>query len=166
MKENAMIKADENSSQSLFDQANDAWDRGENEKAFELLNLAANQGEIYAYNTIGYFLDEGVGVPQNKDMALLWYKKAAKNKDICAFMNIGVWYRNLGNVKRASYWFLKALHSGDGDAAIALAKICIDRGTKQSRAQAVKYLNISLVSDNVISDTHDEARRILKQINS
>src|SRR5215468_3200373 len=116
-------------SEDLFVQANKEHESGRVKKAYKLFVRAAREGHPYAQNSVGYFLDNGIGVAQNKKKAIHWYRKAARKGDICAIANLGTVYRDLGNLRRAAFWFKRALAAGDGDAALELAKIHL---TKES----------------------------------
>ena len=48
-----------------FFAANDAWDAGAHKKALSLFLKAAAAGETHALNSVGYFLDHGIGVKQD-----------------------------------------------------------------------------------------------------
>src|SRR5437868_13724030 len=106
---------------NLFDQANKQWEFKKYTKAYKLFLQSAMAGDAYAFNTLGYFLDYGIGVPQDKNAALSWYKKAAKNGDICAYSNIGVFYKEQGNFRQAKFWLSRAIDKGDGDALLEMA---------------------------------------------
>jgi TPR repeat protein len=51
--------------------------------------LAANQNNSFAQNSIGVLYDNGFGVPQDYYIAMNYYLKAAGNNDNVAKENIG-----------------------------------------------------------------------------
>lgn len=59
-------------------------------KAYEYILKAAQNGLVSAQCRLGCYFEQGIGVPQNNETALKWYKKAAmKNNSyaICAIAN-------------------------------------------------------------------------------
>lgn len=149
---------------AIFYQANQKWDAGDVKNAFTLFTLAAEQGDPKAFNSLGYFFDNGIAVSKNSERALFWYKKAAKSGDIVAYTNIGTVYRELQNFDRARYWFMKAINSGDGDAALEMAKLYHRSKKKSDLLQVVKYLRIALKSNNITDEATDQAKALLEKI--
>jgi TPR repeat protein len=150
---------------NMFDEANRVWDAGNVKKALKLFTAAAEQGDIYAQNSLGYFFDLGIASPKNKKKALLWYKKAAQGGDTSAYINIATVYRDAGNVERARFWFLKAIKSNDGDAALELGKLYLESQNKKGLLQASKYLLLALRSKNITQDSVEEAKLLLEGLN-
>ncbi|MFC5474682.1 tetratricopeptide repeat protein [Paraherbaspirillum soli] len=149
---------------NLFERANQEWDAGNVEKAFELFNLAASEGDTYALNSIGYFFDHGIGMSKDREKALSWYRKAAKSGDSCAYSNIGLVHRDSGNIRRAKFWLSKAVDEGDGDAALELAKLHLQGPSKRSRELAMKYLQVASKSDSITQASREEAELLLKDV--
>jgi len=150
-----------NEGRLLFDRANEEWEAGNLEKALSLFNEAAHQGEIYAFNSIGYFFDVGLGRTSNFDQALFWYKKAARLGDEIAWSNIGILYLKHGNERQAKYWLTKAVSNDDGDAALELAKMFLRKKSNKNLAIGKAYLYAALRSKNVTEDSRDEAKNLL-----
>lgn len=141
--------------QDLFMKANERWDAGDLLGAFELFSMAAKGGDASSQNTLGYFYDHGIGVDKSHERALSWYKRSARQGDICAISNIGVSYRDAGDLKRARVWFRKALSLGDMDAALELGKTFIQSDAQGSAGRAKRYL-IKAASAREISDAARE----------
>jgi len=59
-------------------------------KAFEWFMVAAKQGHTEACYYVGYYYQYGKGVPQNNDEAILWYEKAALEKDKDALYHLAL----------------------------------------------------------------------------
>ncbi|CAK0764846.1 Sel1 repeat family protein [Gammaproteobacteria bacterium] len=152
------------SSDELFDLANKAWDANELGKAFDLFIQAKNQGCYFALNSIGYFYDHGICVKKDQNAALTWYRRAARHNDSCAFSNIAIIYRDRGNFNRAKYWFLKAIHNGDADAAFELAKLYLAKNKNKSSMMAKHYLRIASESSHIDSFDQQEALRLLSSL--
>jgi TPR repeat protein len=149
---------------SLFEQASLEWDQGNKKKAFELFGKAAQQGDPSAQHNLGYFYDEGFGVEKNTQQALYWYKKAAKNGEICSCSNIAEIYRLAGNIQKAKIWLLKAVAQGDGDAALEMAKLYINIKGMDNLTKAFEYLNMVTRSNRVTEASIEEAHLLLEQL--
>ncbi|MET3493082.1 tetratricopeptide repeat protein [Variovorax boronicumulans] len=121
-----------------FIAANDAWDAGALRKALSLFLKAAAAGDIHAFNSIGYFLDHGIGVKKNPDAARDWYRKAAKRGDIAGCSNLAVCYRDEGDLRWARYWLERAHALGDEDAAGELKKLGRTQPEKPNRPARAK----------------------------
>jgi TPR repeat protein len=67
---------------------------------------------------LGVCLCVGRGVRRNNTEALLWFKRAYSQNDLCAAGNIASTYRDLGNNRRAIFWYQRAVALGDGDALV------------------------------------------------
>lgn len=149
---------------SLFEQASLEWEQGNNRKAFELFRKAALQGDPSAQHNLGYFYDEGEGIEKNTQQALYWYKKAAKNGEICSCSNIAEIYRLAGKIQRAKFWLLKAVEQGDGDAAFELAKLYLSQKRMDNLTKAVEYLKMVTSSKMVTEASLEEAHLLLEQL--
>jgi TPR repeat protein len=149
----------------LFVRAIEERDAGNTQKAFELFSKAAADGHAAAQNSLGYLYDHGIGVAKDPTKALFWYRKAALNGDVLGCHNLAITYRDVGKVRQAKLWFEKAVAKDDGDAALELAKLFL-RGTKRNLKQARKYLNIAVKSNYILSDSKEEARKLLDELGS
>jgi len=152
-------------SEDVFVQANKEHESGRVKKAYKLFVRAAREGHPYAPNSVGYFLDNGIGVAQNKKKAIDWYRKAARKGDICGVANLGIVYRDLGNLRRAIFWLTRAVAAGDGDAALELAKIHLARENTSSRKRGVAYLRAAVGSKSVSPSSREEAALLLRRNN-
>jgi uncharacterized protein len=151
------------SADELFDRANEAWDAGKRRQAFRLFSQAAAKGHASAHNSLGYFYYHGIAVGKDSDKALFWYRKAARRGDVSAYKNLALMYQGAGNINRAKFWFAKALARRDGDAALELAKLWL-RGPRPNVDRASKYLKIAARSKYILSDSKEEARKLLKKL--
>jgi TPR repeat protein len=148
----------------LFVEANDKWDAGDLHGAFELLSAAASEGDAPSQSTLGYFYDAGVGVQRDPDLAMLWYRRAARQKDICATSNIAVCYRDQGDMRKARGWFRKALSLGDMDAALELGKLLLLGRTRDSVARAKKYLAMAMTAELITEAGREEAKTLMAEL--
>ena len=69
--------------------------------------------------------------------------------------------RNEKKPKRALEWFRKAVHLGDDDANLEIAKYYFENET--SPAKAIPYLQKVWQSNSVTESGKEEAARLLKQ---
>ena len=63
---------------SELDKSLDALERGDFQTAYNILIPLANQGDAIAQNNIGVMFEDGMGVPQDDNLAANWYRKAAE----------------------------------------------------------------------------------------
>lgn len=93
-------------------------------KAFAYFTRAANEGDVFAQNELGYLYAAGKGTPRNYQQALFWYQKAANHGLASAQYNLGLMYlHGLGTVPNkelAQQWFQKAAAHGFEPARQAL----------------------------------------------
>ena len=146
---------------SLFDEANDAWDAGKKKRAFQLFLAAAHAGEEDAFNSVGYFLDHGIGVKKDPASAYGWYRRAAMRGNLAGCLNLGMWFRDAGNLRRSKFWFEKANAQGDGTAAYELGKIYLRQRASASAQRAFQYLTAAAKSKFISADERDEAKNLL-----
>jgi TPR repeat protein len=152
------------SGDDLFVKANHEWDSGKAKQAFKLFLQAADAGHVSAKNSVGFFLDHGIGARKNNSQAMLWYRQAARKGDISACSNIAICYRNAGNIKQARIWFAKALEKGDTSSAIELAKLLLITKRKSNTAKAVRYLRTAVKSKYVSAADKQQADKLLARI--
>jgi TPR repeat protein len=149
---------------NLFDEANQAWDAGERKRAFQLFLAAAHNGEEDAFNSVGYFLDHGIGIKKDPSSAFRWYRRAAMRGNLAGCLNLGVWYRDAGNLRRSKHWFERAFAQGDGSAAYELGKIYLRQRSNASVRQALLYLTAAVKSKYISDDEREEAQGLLVEM--
>jgi TPR repeat protein len=150
--------------QDLFAKANESWDSGDLRGAFELFSIAAKNGDASSQNSLGYFYDHGIGVKKSHENALLWYKRAAKQGDVCAISNIAISFRDIGDLKKAQTWFKKALMLGDLDAALELGKTIIQSKTRGSAKRAKQYLLMAKSAKRISEEAREEASVLIAEL--
>lgn len=156
----------EKDTDALFNNACKEWDAGNIKQAFKLFSAAAEQGDLSSLHNLAYFYDVGIGVSKNKKKALQLYKQAARQGNLSSMTNIGTLYRDWGNFRRAQFWFLRAFKSGDGDAALDLAKLHLKRNARGDTAHALKYLHLAVRSKFITEQSIEEATIYLKKLDS
>lgn len=145
----------------LFDQANEAWEAENFNEAFQLMFLSANKGDKYAFNSLGYFYDEGIGTKIDKSMALKWYKMSARHGDITGILNLATFYKSSNNHERAKYWWNKGIALGDGDCALEYAQALIERKSKNVK-KIKELLLFTSSTENLSEDSENKTRELLK----
>lgn len=89
-------------------------------KGFEWLQRAVEGGLVEAQNNLGVLLGNEENPHKDLRKALVWLKRASRGKDGSAAYNMAVTYRQLGNFRRAFFWFRKSASSGDDSARVQL----------------------------------------------
>ena len=108
-------------------------ENGNFEEALVLFLRGSSMGDSGAQNAVGLAYDSGNGVQQDKKMAISWFKKAWRTSKYTGYcLNIALTYAEIGEGRRAIYWWTKAINLGDGSAALALAKFFMQ--THKSKA--------------------------------
>jgi len=91
---------------------------------------------------------------------LYWYRRAYRHMgDFSAANNIGVIWRDRGNLGRALQWFQKAVEAGDGDANLEIAKVYLGKGQAD---KAIPYLAQTCKSPWATDLSKEEARQLLR----
>jgi TPR repeat protein len=149
--------------EELFVEAERLEDRGDVERAFECLLIAAKQGYAMAQLSVGNFYAAGKGTRKSLSEAARWYKRAYKNGDRDGALNLAIDRRSEKDERGAVFWLKKAISLNNGEAFIELAKIYI--GRKKSRLAAIQLLrDASELGPNDISeDARDEAESLLRE---
>jgi TPR repeat protein len=121
-----------------FDDAIDAYQKGNHDQAIDLFRLLATKGNAAAQDNLGVMYDKGKGVTQDYQEALKWYRLAAEQGYATAQNNLGVMYVMGKGVTqdyvRARMWFNLAARKGDEDA-------------KENRLRIAKKMTLSQVSE-------------------
>jgi hypothetical protein len=146
---------------SLFRRADQQVEAGKLRSAFRLFLRAAKAGDTGCQVNLGNFYADGTGVKPNREKALYWYRRAYRRGEVCAASNIGVLFRNEGNLKRALAWFERAAKLQDGDANLEIAKIYLARNDKRN---AVRYLRETRKAESLTEASEEEAEKLLKQL--
>lgn len=155
----------ENTSKSLFEEASEAWDRGEVAIAQKLFQQGAKDGDESCQLNLGFFYDEGIAGEKDKKKAVTWYRKAYKAGCSSAASNIGTVYRDAKEYKRALWWFRRGLAMGDCDALLEIGKLYEKgHGTKKNPEKARSYYTkiLAVAEGLVTEDTREQAAKRLK----
>ena len=136
-------------------------EQGKMRAAFRLMLAAAKLGSISAQTNVGNYYDDGRGVRRSRATALYWYKRAYKRGDHCAAHNIGVVWRNEGNLRRSLYWFTRAVKMGDEESNLDIGKHFLN--DEHNPKKAIPYLKRVKPTGWVTEAGAEEAQRLLRQ---
>ena len=131
--------------EAQFRQANAAYQAGNYQQAFHLMQPLAQQGIIVsAQHNLGLLYFHGRGVAQNYQQAAAWFQKAADQGYADSQFNLGIMSaEGLGmmqNYQQALAWYRKAANQGDADAQFYLGLMYrIGEGVKRNYQQALAW---------------------------
>lgn len=108
-----------------FNEADDAYNSGNMELAFQLFSRAAEDGDASAMSRLAMMYGDGEGVAYDFDKSVYWDLQAIEAGCISSMSNLAITYRNHGDAREARKWFEKAWEAGDVDAALDLAKLLV-----------------------------------------
>jgi TPR repeat protein len=111
-------------------------------EAEKWIRKAADKGIANAQNALGGLYDDGLGVPQDKSLAVQWYQKAADQGLIASeFALAGAYYKGSGvpkDLPLSLRWLEKAAGQGDAEAQYNAGSMYEKgRGGAQDAAKAV-----------------------------
>jgi serine/threonine-protein kinase len=101
---------------SVYDQAKRAYDHKQYDQARPLFSHACDGGEMRACNYLGYLYAQGLGGPQNAEMAQAVYQKACDRGTLASCVGLGSLYQDAGNSREAKKNFKKACDGGLNEA--------------------------------------------------
>lgn len=145
----------------LYRRGDEAWSKGSLRPAFRFFLAAARAGMVAAFSTVGQFYERGDGARVNKNAALYWYRRAAREGYDSAANNIGCILRDRGRLGEALRWFKQAVKLGDADANLEIAKIHFRRG---DTPRAWPYLKKTIRSPWATEQSKEQARLLLKEL--
>jgi hypothetical protein len=122
---------------------------------------AAKLGDTGAQTNVGNYYDDGKGVRRNRAAALYWYKRAYRRGVSSAAHNIGVLWRNEGKLKRAVYWFSRAVDLGDDESNLDIGKHFLHN--EKNPRKAISYLRRVTPSGWVSEAGLEEAALLLQE---
>ena len=123
----------------IFGDGKTAFSNKDFDKAYSIWLPLASNGYVPAQDTIGYLYSNGLGVKQNHEKAVEWYKKAAEGNHLEAMFNLANAYR-LGrgvpkNIELAEDLYRKSLCSGYKYSIVGLVAL-YSNGQLQPRSEA------------------------------
>ena len=117
-------------------------------EAVKWYRRAAEQGDAYAQNNLGFMYDNGHGVPQDYAEAVKWYRRAAEQGDAYAQHNLGFMYDEGHGVPQdyaeAVKWYRRAAEQGDASAQHNLGLMYgKGHGVPQDNVRAHMWFNLA-----------------------
>lgn len=152
----------------LYFEALKVEESGDKVRAFSLFMQAATLGDDASQNAVGLAYDSGAGVDKDKDKAIAWFKKAWRTGNQPFYCeNIALTYAETGRHRRAVYWWRKAIARGDGDAALALAKLLMKSNRRDVANQVLELLSMAADCQEYLDITpagKEEASELLDRL--
>jgi len=111
-----------------IEEARDAMEANQFDKAMQILRPAANAGNADAEELIGIMYAMGLGVTQDDRRAFEWYLRSAMKGHAGAQSGVG-WYYEVGrglpsiDLVRAYMWYTLSAIGGDPDALISQEEV-------------------------------------------
>jgi len=111
-----------------IENARDAMESNQFDKAMQMLRPAANAGNADAEELIGIMYAMGLGVTQDDRRAFEWYLRSAMKGHAGAQSGVG-WYYEVGrglpsiDLVRAYMWYTLSAIGGDPDALISQEEV-------------------------------------------
>jgi hypothetical protein len=164
-----------------YDEAKDAYDRGDYVKAAQEFKVLAEQGNADAQCLLGTLYAKGRGMPKNNAEALRWYRAAAEQGNAKGQYYLAVIFDMGDGVPRdyaeALKWYRKAAEQGLAVAQSNLgAMYGLGQGVPRDYVRACMWLNlaaeqgyseaqncIEAISEKMTPDQIAEARRLAKE---
>jgi TPR repeat protein len=137
-------------------------DKGYGSKGLLSLLRAAKLGDEVAQVSVGYDYAYGITRKVNVDEALRWWNRAYKQGSWAAAFNLGMFFRDAKQWAKALKWFDRAVHAGDEDGLIEIAKIHLRYGG--DRAEGLRYLKLAVAAtDKLTEPARLETKRLRKE---
>jgi len=131
-------------------------------KAFPVLLEAAKLGDEEAQVELGYDYAYGMSGAVDEDEALRWWKRAYKQGSLAAAFNLGMFFRDAKQWKKALKWFERAVQAGDDDGTVEIAKIHLRYAG--DRVEGLRYLELARAAkDELTTPARLELERLLKE---
>jgi TPR repeat protein len=153
---------------ALFTAADYLEESGELRAAFQCLLAAAEAGDEGSQLNLGNYYSDGTGVRKDLKKAAHWYRKAYNNQSrgvrcSSAAVNLGINFRNSGDLKTAISWFERARKLQDGSACLELARIHSARKGGRRKAMVLLHEVIEL-DGNFSTDADKEAAEAMLKV--
>ena len=132
------------SAEDVYAKGIKSYERGDYSEAVEWYQIAAEQGDVSAQNTLGWRYLKGEGVLQDASEAEKWYQRAAAQGNASAQYNLGWMYENgqgvLQDDLKAIKWYRKAAEQEYVRAQTNLGDMYRKgKGVPQDDSEAIKW---------------------------
>ena len=127
-----------------FNAGVDAYLNGDYKKAFDIWDPLATGGDAVAMFNIGVLYSQGLGVPEDLEQGVNWYRQSAIKGYAPAQFNLGVAFREGKGIRKssekASQWFRAAAEQDHRHAQYNLASLYwIGDGVEKDREEAITW---------------------------
>jgi uncharacterized protein len=104
-------------------EADSLSDAGKHEEAFKHFSDMADAGDSSSMSRLAILYAEGLGVEKDLAESIRWDLRAIEAGDTASMNNLALTYCSIREFRKARYWFERAIATGDGDAALELARL-------------------------------------------
>ncbi|HRX35692.1 MAG TPA: tetratricopeptide repeat protein [Aestuariivirga sp.] len=124
----------------------------------------AEAGDASACGMVATMYFDGEGVAFDFDESVKWDLRAIELGDTTSLSNLAISYRNTGNAREARKWFEKAVATGDGEAALDLAKLLHVSDFEIDNVR--RLLKMAVESDHMTPAGLEEAEAMLAALDT
>lgn len=131
------------------------------EAHFNGMLAVAQKGNAKAQNEVAFMYLKGIGVNQDYQEAIKWFKISANNGNAEAQFNLGLQYDKANNLTEAAKWYKKAAEQGFADAQYNIGAMYLDgAGVERNYYEAARWIK------NAAEQGHADAQLILGKMYS
>ena len=142
-----------------FALADEEWEKGNYSEAFRLFMTLAERGDADAMSRVATMYGSGEGVETSFASCIEWGEKAVRAGSISSMINLGISYRDAGQIESGRQWFKKAWLAGDCEAALELAKLDAGADPVQMQLYLSAVIEDSYVSENSKAEAIELSRK-------
>jgi len=118
--------------------------------AIRWFRRSAQAGNASGQVSLGNYLAAGRATDRDEDEAILWYKRAVRQSDSSAAVNIACVYNDRQDQRRAFFWYQRAAAMDDGDALVEVGvRYYEGRGVMRDPKGAVGCFREAIQSGNI-----------------
>jgi TPR repeat protein len=126
-------------------------------EAFRLNQIAADEGMHDAVLAMGWFYRNGIGVAQDNELALSWWRKSARQGDPRAMFSLGQMAFDERDYTEALAWFTRATDHGHTRSIYWIGKLhWRGHGVPRDRKLAMQFFSQAAVKKEL------EAQRAIR----
>ena len=151
--------------QNDFEQATQAYESGNYEKAFQLWKVLAKDGDAQSQYSLGVMYYKGDGVAVDLTRAIYWFRKAAQQDHVNSLFNVGIAFWEGKGVDRdyflATEWWRRAAQRNFAPAQYNLGvAYYLGKGVQKDVDAAISWLR------KAVENGHEGARQSIAIIES
>ena len=144
-----VLEADHARDVKTFNAAVQDYKQGSYIKALDGFYPLAKKGDVKAQFNVAMMYDKGTGPKANKQKAIEWYEKAARQKHAKAAYNLGYLYHQAAATdshayEKARYWYEKAIEGKVKEAYTNLSALYMQgQGIQKDEKKGFEFLKIA-----------------------